>query len=102
MPSRYRIEVSGFGLVFFLFHLVWGVVQFRSALTRDQRIEAIGAVVPGLAGLSLLASVWIPWRPASLALLIAGLPILVIGRATYELVIISLGGFQDLKEKGGR
>jgi hypothetical protein len=85
-PLWLKIVASALGLLVCLGHVVSAVVGTRSARTPEQRTEAAGAIVPGVAGLLLVATVVSPSRPLSLLSACAALPTLVLGRAVYELV----------------
>lgn len=86
IPFWFRFAAIIIGLVLFAFQLTLAILGFRSAQSRDDRREATGAIIPGIAGLILIAGVLIPSRPACIVLMGLALPILVLGRAVYELV----------------
>ena len=77
---------TNFGLVFFLFYLSLAILGFRRSASRDDRLEAAGAVIPGLAGLGIVGAVWAgpPW---AFALIAASVPFMTVGRAVYELIV---------------
>lgn len=77
----------GFGCLFFAGHLISAGVRFRAATNRNARLEAVGAVVPGLAGVLIVLAFIAPWPFVKLLLALAALPIIVLGRASYELVV---------------
>jgi hypothetical protein len=85
--TRIRFAAAFFGLFFFLYHLIIAVSGIRTALSRDQRLESAGALVPGLSGLLMATAAWSPSRLLSLALVVVALPVLVLGRALYELAV---------------
>lgn len=76
-----------FGSLFFAGHLISASVGFRVAKDRDERLEAVGAVVPGLAGVLIVLAFTVPWSLVKLILALAALPLIVIGRALYELIV---------------
>ena len=87
MPTWFVATGVAFGLLFFAFHAFWAVSGLRYARSRDDRLEAAGAVVPGLAGLLLAAAAVTSPALLSLGFAILSLPVLVLGRAVYELVV---------------
>jgi len=89
-------EIIGivFGCLFFAGHLIRAGFCFRAAQNRAARLEAIGAAVPGFAGVLLVLSIVVHWLPVKLALLLAAMPVMVVGRACYELIIFARGGPQ--------
>ena len=89
MPTWLKLSGLVFGLLFFLYHLGLATWGFRSALSRDQRLEAVGAIVPGLSGLLMVAAAWSPWPALGIGLAVVGVPILILGRAIYELIIFA-------------
>ena len=84
MLKWFSIVVSVFGVLFFAFHLLLTVTYFYRAGSREYRGEAIGQLIPGTAGLCLVAAVLIPSRLFSGLLCLLGLPILILGQAIYE------------------
>ena len=86
------IAVVTFGLLFFLGHLVVTQANVRRATTRDDRLEALGLLVRGLAGLMLAVAVAArPWPAIGMALALAAILTLILGRAAYELVVFRAG-----------
>lgn len=86
MPETATLILACFGLVFFGVHLVWMVVNVRAATNRDRRIEAVGIIVPGLAGLMMVVAAFVPdWLKIVLVPVI--LADIVVGRAVYEVCL---------------
>ncbi len=83
-----------FGGVFFIAHVIWTFALYRHAIDHNHRVEAAGAVVPGLSGLAIglatMAPLWL-----SVCLLPAAAINVILGRAIYELVCMRLGLFRD-------
>src|SRR5262245_32543554 len=86
IPSSLAAAFTTFGLVYFLFSLSLAILGFRRSASRDDRLEAAGVVIPGLAGLGIVGAVWVgpPW---ALALIAASIPFMAVGRAVYELIV---------------
>ena len=82
-----RWTLAGLGLAFFLIHVVIAVGALRFHADRKERVEALGKIAPGLAGLLVAIGCWLmPSMWALLPILLA-LPTLVAGRAAYELLV---------------
>jgi hypothetical protein len=86
MPDWIRYVVTEFGILFFSGHLVWMVCSFRFARLHADRLEYVGVIVPGSAGIMIAASPWVSYPPLAIALCLAGLLVIVVGRGLYELV----------------
>ncbi len=86
----FKLAWIAFGLLFFVFHLFLATIGVRSARTADDRLEAAGAIMPGVAGL-LIAATWaVAWTLPPfvvIGLLASGIFVLVFGRATYEGIV---------------
>jgi hypothetical protein len=91
IPFWFKIAIIAFGLLFFAGHLLLAILGVRRATTRDNRLVAVGVVVPGIAGLFLAGAALSTTPVLGLVLLAPFLPILVIGRAVYELVLYRFG-----------
>lgn len=76
-----------FGCLFFAGHLLSAIIGFRVAKDRDARLEAIGAIVPGFAGVFLVVALLSPWWPVTIVSSLAGVSVIVFGRAFYELLV---------------
>ena len=89
MPEWSRIAATSFGILFFVGHLIWAIYSLRFQSTREERLEAAGIVVPGLAGLLIAASAWVPpgYGWAVLSILIVAAVLIIVGRAIYELIV---------------
>ncbi|TWU24323.1 hypothetical protein Pla52o_22500 [Novipirellula galeiformis] len=74
-------------MLFFVVHLAWMLYSLPYARDRDTRLELIGKIVPGFARLCIAGSVLIPSPVHSIALVVVAFPILVVGRACYELLV---------------
>ena len=89
LPTWCVIACVSFGLLFTVFHVFWAVEGLRYARSRDQRLEAAGAAVPGLAGLMLVAAAVAAPGLISIVFAVASVPLMVLGRAMYELLVFS-------------
>ena len=89
-PEWLKVCGACFGLVFFLYFWLVALWGMSSATSREHRLEAAGAMVPGFSGLLLAAALWSSSRAVGLGLAVAALPILVIGRAIYEVVVFRI------------
>ena len=87
MPFWLKAGSAGFGFLFFVGCLLLGCAGFRSAPTRDGRLEAVGAVIPGLGGLLIVAASLSSNRFWGLIAALAAIPVMVLGRATYEVIV---------------
>ncbi len=84
IPLWIKVVATAFGLLFFAGYLLLAVVGVRSAPTRDRRMEAIGAVIPGVAGLLLVVAFLAPWPLLSFSSAAVAVPVMLLGRAVYE------------------
>lgn len=76
------------GLLFYLGHAWFTVAKYRAMTTRDDRLEALGLLVPGLSGLSLALAIAARTSPSfSIILLVLAFFNLILGRAIYELIV---------------
>ena len=87
MPDWFRYTVIAFGVLFFVAHVALMLLSLPYARTRDDRLEFIGKCVPGLGGLSIAVSVIVSSPTVGILLSLLGLPIMLLGRAVYELVV---------------
>jgi hypothetical protein len=67
--------------------MIIALAAIRTARSRGQRLEAMGALVPGLSGLLMAAAALSRSRLWSLTLLVVSVPVMVLGRALYELAV---------------
>lgn len=81
------LNYIAFGVLFFVVHAAWMVYSLPYARDRDDRLEFIGKIVPGFAGLCIVGAVLSPWPLLSIALYLAAIPMMVAGRALYELIV---------------
>lgn len=73
------------GLLFYLGHAWFTVAKYRAMTTRDDRLEALGLLVPGL---SLALAIAARTSPSfSIILLVLAFFNLILGRAIYELIV---------------
>ena len=86
-PTWVRVGAVALGVSFFGAHVFLAVMGVRRATNRDDRLEAAGLLVPGLAGLLLAAAYLSPTAALSLTLVLAALPVMIVGRAIYELLV---------------
>ena len=87
LPDLIRAILICLGAIFFLAHFASAIYSVRCFKNRNEKLEAAGKVVPGLAGLLFVAAglLWPSgWAPVCLAL---SLPVLIVGRAIYELIV---------------
>jgi multisubunit Na+/H+ antiporter MnhB subunit len=90
MPTLFVTISVIFGLLYFAVYALLAIIGYRHAKLRDESLEAIGAVVPGLAGLLLaIAAVAAP-SEVSICLAVLSLPISMFGRAVFELVVFGM------------
>ncbi len=87
MPDWYRYSVLTFGLLFFVGHFVWMLISLRYATSLNQLLEYIGKCVPGIGGLLIGLSPFAPSALLGFAMSLAGLPVIFVGRALYELIV---------------
>ncbi len=83
----FKLLGIAFGCLFFVFYLFLAGVGFRTAKDRNARLEAVGAAVPGLAGVLIVLAFIVPWPLVKLLMALTALPVIVLGRASYELMI---------------
>jgi hypothetical protein len=82
----------GLGAVIFLVHLASAIYSVRFFTDRNEKLEAAGKVVPGLAGLLFVAAALL-WPSGWVVLCLAlSVPVLTVGRAIYELIVFRNGG----------
>ena len=73
------------GLLFYLGHAWFTVAKYRAMTTRDDRLEALGLLVPGL---SLALAIAARTSPSfGIILLVLAFFNLILGRAIYELIV---------------
>ena len=87
MPTWIRLSVIAVGGLIFALHAWKALAGMRLALSPTQKLEAAGALVPGLGGLLLVAAVHVPSVRLRLVISAAGFLLLVAGRPLYELVV---------------
>jgi hypothetical protein len=87
MPDWIRYVQTAFGILFFSGHVLWMVCSLRFARSPADRLEYVGILVPGSAGIMIAAIPWVTYPPLGIALCFAGLLVMVLGRALYELVV---------------
>lgn len=75
------------GSVWFVAHVAWAFYAVRYCSTGDQLLEALGVIVPGLGGLCLLLAGVLTSPIWSLICLVIALPLMIVGRACYELIV---------------
>lgn len=75
------------GVLFFAAHLIWMLYSLRFARSRGGRIEYIGRIVPGMAGLLIAVAPWTPYRVLSIILPILSVLLLIAGRGAYEMIV---------------
>lgn len=92
IPTWLKIGLVAFGVLFFACHLVVALRGVRSTPSRDERVEAAGLIVPGVAGLLFAVAVLAPWPLLGLVSAVASIPVLVLGRAAYECIVFRRGG----------
>ena len=63
------------------------VYSLPYARDRDDRLESIGKIVPGFAGLCIVGAVLSPWPLLSIVLYFVAIPMMVVGRAVYEVIV---------------
>ncbi|MDA0588697.1 MAG: hypothetical protein O2820_13050 [Planctomycetota bacterium] len=89
MPDRFRYIVIAFGTLFFLGHVGWMLFSLTHAVDRSTRLEYAGKVVPGFAGLCVVGATITTSPLLAIALYVAALPVMIVGRAVYEQVVFS-------------
>jgi len=87
MPDWYRYLVLTFGLLFFTGHFAWMLISLRYATSRDELLEYFGKCVPGIGGLLIGLSPFVPSTLLGVVMSLAGLPVIFVGRAIYELIV---------------
>ena len=87
MPEWIRYVVTAFGILFFSGHILWMVYSLRLARSSADRLEYIGIIVPGSAGIVIATIPWVSFPLLKIALCLAGLLVMVLGRALYDLVV---------------
>lgn len=89
MPFWVQLGVTILGVLFFAAYLAATLYNLKFKRTRDERLEAAGAVIPGISGLILASMVWFPpgfgWAVISVIILAAFL--VIGGRALYEGIV---------------
>jgi hypothetical protein len=91
LPLWVKIVAVAFGAAFFVAHVLLAVHGMRCALTRDQRVEAAGALVPGVSGLLIAFAVASPWPWLGFAASALAAVTIVLGRALYEMIVFRDG-----------
>lgn len=91
MPVAFRIIVVCFGAAFFLAHFAWAIYSFRFFTSRGDRLAAVGKVVPGFAGVLMIAAVFLPPLGGLICAVLA-IPLIIVGRAVFELIIFRTRG----------
>jgi len=92
MPVAFKIFVVCFGAIFFVMHLAWTFYSVRFYTARDDKLEAAGKVVPGFAGLLIVASALLAPSSWSLLCVVLAIPLMIVGRAVYELIVFRQSG----------
>lgn len=92
MPVAFKVIVVCFGALFFLAHLAWAVYSVRFFKARDDKLEAAGKVVPGFAGLLMVAAALLAPSGWSMVCAVLAIPLMIIGRAAYELIVFRKSG----------
>ena len=90
--SRFEILVIAFCGLFFIGHVLFAGARFCTAQDQGSRLEALGLLVPGFAGAIIVFAFLSPWpllRPISA---LVSLPLIVVGRPLYELVVFRRRG----------
>ena len=87
MQPSFQLLGTSFGAVLFLYCLARMIYGMRFAQSRDERLEAVGLLVPGIAGLLLAGAFWVPHRWVAILLMLVAIACLVAGRAVYELIV---------------
>lgn len=87
MQDWLRYVVVAFGILFFVAHLASVVLSLRYAQSRDDRLEFIGKVIPGLAGLIVAVMVFVTSTLVGITLALIALTTMIFGRAVYELIV---------------
>jgi hypothetical protein len=85
--SALKIIGVVFGCFFFAAHLLSASTGVRAGKDRDARLQAFGAIVPGFAGVLIVVALLSPWWPAKIISSLAVVPLIVFGRAFYELLV---------------
>ncbi len=92
MPVAFKVIVVCFGAIFFLAHLAWAVYSVRFFTARDDKLQAAGKVVPGFAGLLMVAAALLAPSGWSVLCVVLAIPLMIIGRSVYELIVFRKGG----------
>jgi hypothetical protein len=92
MPFAFKVIIVCFGATFFLAHLAWALYAVRFYTARDDKLEAAGKVVPGFAGLLMVAAALLAPSGWSVVCGILAIPLMVVGRAVYELIVFRKSG----------
>ena len=92
MPVAFKVIVVCVGALFFVGHLAWAVYSVRFFSARDDRLEAVGKVVPGLAGLLMVAGALGAPSGWAVVCTVLAFPVMIVGRAAYEFIVFRMGG----------
>jgi hypothetical protein len=88
MSSKEAGAGIAFSLLFFLSHIGFTLAKFQAMTTRDDRLEALGLLVPGSSGLILALALAVRTSPRSVVILVVlAFVNLILGRAIYELIV---------------
>lgn len=90
LPLWFKVVSIVVGAALFLFQIFLTVSGLRGSSTRHERLESLGAAIPGLSGLIIIAALFCSHPMLGLALVAIAILNLVVGRACYELLLISL------------
>ena len=87
MPGWFKISATIVGLLFFSFHAILSLIRLRAARSREDRIDGIGTLVPGLGGLLFGAAVAVKPALAAFGIAALGTLLFIFGRAVFELIV---------------
>jgi hypothetical protein len=87
VPTGLVVAGVAYGLLFAAWQGFWVVAGLRSARSRDERLGATGAAVPGAAGRLIAAAALTAPAPLSVGPAILAVPVVLVGRAVDELVV---------------
>jgi ABC-type phosphate transport system permease subunit len=92
VPTGLVVAGVAYWLLFAAWQGFWAVAGLQHARSRDEWLEAAGAAVPVAAGLLIAAAALTAPAPVSVALAVVAMPVMVLGRAVYELVVFRSRG----------
>jgi TRAP-type C4-dicarboxylate transport system permease small subunit len=87
MPEWLKVTATCLSVGFFLAHAWRAWMLTTRADSRERRKEAVGAAVPGLAGLLWCTAIYAPALWLKFVLVLLAIPVLMVGRAIYELLV---------------